>query len=141
MTEREDKVYQAKLAEQAERYDGKKANFFDIQMRFVGKEMGVGARIVKQGRLSICYFSQVLYKHRCTFDKGYAYLKSGFAKILKYFYLTPYLGVLYITGAFIDLLSFSLLVEKYFINIVEKYLINKDGTVDKRLCVFEERFG
>jgi hypothetical protein len=28
MTEREDKVYQAKLAEQAERYDGKKANFF-----------------------------------------------------------------------------------------------------------------
>jgi hypothetical protein len=28
MTEREDKVYQAKLAEQAERYDGKKKNFF-----------------------------------------------------------------------------------------------------------------
>jgi hypothetical protein len=48
MTEREDKVYQAKLAEQAERYDGKKANFLRTkQMRFVGvKKMGVGVRIV-----------------------------------------------------------------------------------------------
>ncbi len=40
MTEREDKVYQAKLAEQAERYDGKKASFFTAQMRFVGEKNG-----------------------------------------------------------------------------------------------------
>ncbi len=40
MTEREDKVYQAKLAAQAERYDGKKTDFLHKQMRFVGEKNG-----------------------------------------------------------------------------------------------------
>jgi hypothetical protein len=66
MTEREDKVYQAKLAEQAERYDGKKRIFLHTQMRFVGEKMGVGVRIV-------------------------------------------------LTGAYIDLLCFPVLVEKYLL--------------------------
>ncbi len=45
MTEREDKVYQAKLAEQAERYDGKNANFFKNRNAICRKKMGV-VRIV-----------------------------------------------------------------------------------------------
>jgi hypothetical protein len=90
MTEREDKVYQAKLAEQAERYDGKKRIFLHINAICRGKNGRWCAYSITGAFIDLLCFAVLVEKYfinyRCTVDKGYAYLKSGLAKIFQIIY-------------------------------------------------------
>ena len=84
MTDREDKVYKAKLAEQAERYDGKLVNiswYWCNQGRDQGPRVRLWHSDDKMGEIVQIIDKQLQYIYNNTTDQDNSSLASTFWKI------------------------------------------------------------